>query len=154
MSNNAAALPPLAQPPAPPESGGVYGGGKVESPWRILLRQLARNRVALAGFVFILPSLYRLKLFKVEWLEYVKIAVTSALILLVTVVAETYTGYKLSFFPLYLVTGLVTGIVSVKLLRVFKEEDYNVMMDFMPKRFRDIASRVWTVLRLPVQNSL
>jgi len=112
---------------------------------------LAYVLARLAGFVFILPSLYRLKLFKVEWLEYAKIVASSSLILLVTVAVESLTAYKLAFLPLYLLVGAGAGVASVKLLRVFREEDYHVMMDFMPKRFRDVASVIWRILGLPIQ---
>jgi peptide/nickel transport system permease protein len=55
MSSDVATVAPPAPigPPASPESGGIYGGGKIESPWRLLIRQLARNRIALIGFIFI-----------------------------------------------------------------------------------------------------
>jgi O-antigen/teichoic acid export membrane protein len=112
---------------------------------------LAYVLARLAGFVFILPSLYRLKLFKVEWLEYVKIVASSSIILLVTVGMESLTSYKLALLPLYLLVGVAVGLASVKLLKVFRDEDYHVMMDFMPRRFRDVASKAWRILGLPIQ---
>lgn len=110
---------------------------------------LAYVLARVAGFAFILPFLYRLGYFKVEWKEYLKIIGTTLVTIGVTIFVEARSGYATSLLPFYFVAGVAAMFVSFKGFNVLRSDDYAVVMDVIPASLRPIGSGIWRALRFP-----
>ncbi|PSO05439.1 hypothetical protein B9Q12_00420, partial [Candidatus Marsarchaeota G2 archaeon ECH_B_SAG-G06] len=55
--------------------------------------------------------------------------------------------------PLYLIIGSISGILMAKIVRLFNEDDYETIMDALPKELRLFAKYLWLKLDFPLPSS-
>lgn len=102
-----------------------------------------------AGFVLTGPTVYRMGLLRMDVKEYGKIVGVTLCIILPVVLFESLTSFVWWLLPAYLALGSVSGLASSKLFRLLNVDDYEALMDAVPKRFRGAAKYFWIRLSLP-----
>jgi len=92
-------------------------------------------------------------LLKVDIKSYVKILLTSVSVILSVLLVENLTRFAWWLLPLYLIIGSISGILMAKIVRLFNEDDYETIMDALPKELRLFAKYLWLKLDFPLPSS-
>jgi O-antigen/teichoic acid export membrane protein len=105
------------------------------------------------GFLVTGPPVYKMGLLKVDIKSYVKILLTSVSVILSVLLVENLTQFAWWLLPLYLIIGSISGILMAKIVRLFNEDDYETIMDALPKELRLFAKYLWLKLDFPLPSS-
>ncbi|PSN84000.1 hypothetical protein B9Q02_09940 [Candidatus Marsarchaeota G1 archaeon BE_D] len=105
------------------------------------------------GFLVTGPPVYKMGLLKVDIKSYVKILLTSVSVILSVLLVENLTRFAWWLLPLYLIIGSISGILMAKIVRLFNEDDYETIMDALPKELRLFAKYLWLKLDFPLPSS-
>ena len=105
----------------------------------------------LTGFLGVAaPKARSLGLLKIDLREYAKTISAAIITFVVTLAAEVITGFSLVLLPLYIVLGGIAMVVSLKVLRVLRADDYVALMEATPVSLRGLVARAWSLLGLPM----
>jgi len=105
----------------------------------------------LTGFLGVAaPKARSLGLLKIDLREYAKTISAAIITFAVTLAAEVATGFGLVLLPLYIVLGGIAMVVSLKVLRVLRADDYIALMEATPVSLRGLVARTWSLLGLPM----
>jgi O-antigen/teichoic acid export membrane protein len=97
------------------------------------------------GFIGVaLPRVKKYGLLKIDLKEYGKIAVSSLLMVALTLFLEIETGFSLIMLPLYIIFGLFLLWLTFKLFNILKGEDLIALMESTPKSINGIIVKLWT----------
>lgn len=111
---------------------------------------LAYVLARISGFAVTSRAVYKLGLLKVDLRDYAKTLAMTAAAMVPTLLVEVQLRFAWYLLPLFLLVGVASAIVVEKFLKLFKDEDYEAVVDVFPSRIRWLASAIWKKLRLPV----
>ena len=119
--------------------------------WFVIGAAVAYVLARLTGFLGVAaPKARSLGLLKIDLREYIKTILAAITTLVVTLAVEAATGFSLALLPLYILIGVVALVASVRALKVLRADDYVALMEVTPVSLRELLSRTWSLLGLPM----
>ncbi|WP_172633883.1 lipopolysaccharide biosynthesis protein [Caldisphaera lagunensis] len=96
-----------------------------------------------------LPRVRKHGLLKINLNEYLKVSISSLILLFGLLFVEYLTGFNVIYLPLYITLGILIIIFNFKFFKMLDKEDYTALNEVLPNNLKFFFEIIWSFLDLP-----